>query len=299
MDWKLALQRVNDFVRRGQVLRGKECPLDERTGVEYTAWRTGVHEFLGQIDRQEGSNWQGKFREAFRKPSRVFKGVPDYAFMTRRHQEIMADAIAVLAALGEFVANKQVEELAERGTELAVEMPRASERWQQITDREITEFLRREFNYSRQKIGKRLKKVCGDKEKLRQILLRDISDAARCYAHGLWKPAVILCGGTIEGVLSELMTRQPANKRDAAYLRAYPEQKRAGKAKDYRLSHYLDVAAELGVIRPATAKLGHGVRDYRNYIHPLAELEEEHEITDGDARIACQLVFNILEEVGK
>lgn len=164
---------------------------------------------------------------------------------------------------------------------------------------QLNEFLRSGFDQDRRKIGRRLKKICGSEEKLRKILLRDISDAARCFAHGVWKPAVILCGGAIEGILSQLIAREPGTSRDAAYLRAYPKQKRVAKMKDYKLFHYLDVAAELGIIRPTTAKLGHGVRDYRNYIHPLAELEEEHEITDGDARIACQLVFNILEEVGK
>lgn len=299
MDWKLALQRVNNFVERCHVLREKDCPFDDRTQGDYTAWRTGVQEFLGQIDRQESSTWQEQFNRVFAKPSKVFMGSPDYAFMTKRHQEIMADAIGILAAVGEFVANKQVEELAKHGTALAVGMTSASERWPQITDREITEFLRREFNYTRSKIGKRLKKICGAQEQLRGILLRDICDAVRCYAHGLWKPAVILCGGALEGILSEPILRQPDAIRDAAYLKAYPQTKQAKRMENYRLCHYLDVAAELKVIRETTAKLGHGVRDYRNYIHPLTEIEEKQEITDNDARIACTLVFKILEEVGK
>jgi hypothetical protein len=168
-----------------------------------------------------------------------------------------------------------------------------------MTDKEKTEYLKREFNYTRRKLGKKLKKICGDQEQLRAILLRDICDAVRCYAHGLWKPAVILCGGALEGILSEPILRQPDAIRDAAYLKAYPQTKQAKKMENYRLCHYLDVAAELKVIRETTAKLGHGVRDYRNYIHPLTEIEEKQEITDNDARIACTLVFKILEEVGK
>lgn len=168
-----------------------------------------------------------------------------------------------------------------------------------MTDRETTEYLKSEFRYTRTKVAKRVKKICAGDQELKEILLRDISDAVRCYAHELRTPAVILCGGAIEGILSQPIAREPAAARDAAYLRAYPGQKRAKKMKHYRLMHYLDVAAELGVIKGTTAKLGHGIRDYRNYIHPLAELEEKHEITEGDARIACELVFKLLEEVGK
>lgn len=168
-----------------------------------------------------------------------------------------------------------------------------------LTDREITEYLKREFRYTRTKVAKRLKKICAGDQQLKDILLRDICDAVRCYAHELWKPAVILCGGAIEGILSQPIAREPAVARDAAYLRAYPTQKRAKKMSHYRLMHYLDVAAELEVIKGTTAKLGQGIRDYRNYIHPLAESEEKHQITDGDARIACELVFKLLEGVGK
>lgn len=168
-----------------------------------------------------------------------------------------------------------------------------------MENKDVTEFLRKEFQgYTRSKVGKRLKRVCDTREDLRQILLRDVSDAARCYAHGLWKSCVVLCGGAIEGILTSLLESRQSDEVDNAYTKIRKSQK-PKPLKDYTLEDKLDVAKQLGILVKGSASYGHGTRNYRNYVHPAEELKIGYPLGQREARIALDLVLKILDEVGK
>jgi hypothetical protein len=168
-----------------------------------------------------------------------------------------------------------------------------------MENKDVTEFLRKEFQgYTRSKVGKRLKKVCDTREDLRQILLHDVSDAVRCYAHRLWKSCAVLCGGAIEGILTSLLESRLSGELDNAYTKVRKSQQ-PKPLKDYTLEDKLDVAEQLGILVKGSASYGHGARKYRNYVHPAEELKIGYPLGQRDARIALELVLKILDEVGK
>jgi DNA-binding transcriptional ArsR family regulator len=163
---------------------------------------------------------------------------------------------------------------------------------------EVNEFLRREFGgHTRRTLGKRLKNVCQKREDLRQILLRDVSDAVRCYAHGIWKSCVILCGGAIEGMLTALLEQKPRTQVDSAYAQVRKNQNKKPLGR-YTLEDKVDVAEQLGILVKGSALYGHGARNYRNYVHPAEELRIGYPLGQRDARIALELVLKILDELG-
>ena len=163
---------------------------------------------------------------------------------------------------------------------------------------EANDFLGREFGgHTRRTLGKRLKSVCQAREDLRQILLRDVTDAVRCYAHGIWKSCVVLCGGAMEGMLTALLERQSRGQVDAAYAQVRRNQSRKPLAK-YTLEDKVDVGEQLGILVKGSASYSHGVRNYRNYVHPTEELRIGYPLGQRDARIALELVLKILDEVG-
>jgi hypothetical protein len=167
-----------------------------------------------------------------------------------------------------------------------------------MSNGEVNDFLRSEFGgHTRRTLGKRLKGVCQSREDLRGVLLRDISDAARCYAHGVWKSCVVLCGGAVEGILTALLERRSTGQVDAAYLQVRRNQGRKPLAK-YTLEDKVDVAEQLGILVKGSASYSHGVRNYRNYVHPTEELRIGYPLGQRDARIALELVLKILDEVG-
>jgi hypothetical protein len=154
-----------------------------------------------------------------------------------------------------------------------------------MNEKDVTRFLQDEFGgYTRSKVGKRL------------VMLRDVSDAARCYAHSLWKPCVILCGGAIEGILSALLDGRPTRQVADAWT-SVAEGQRPKALKDYTLQDKISVAGELGILARGSALYGQGLRNYRNYVHPEAELKTGYPLAQGDARIALELVLKLLDEV--
>jgi hypothetical protein len=163
---------------------------------------------------------------------------------------------------------------------------------------EVSDFLRREFGgHTRRTLGKRLKGVCQTREDLRRVLLRDISDAARCYAHGVWKSCVVLCGGAVEGILTALLEGRSRRQVDTAYAQLRRNQSHTALAR-YTLEDKVDVAEQLGILVKGSASYSHGVRNYRNYVHPAEELRIGYPLGQRDARIALELVLKILDEVG-
>ena|SRR2546422_4634558 len=66
---------------------------------------------------------------------------------------------------------------------------------------------------------------------------------------------------------------------------------------EWTLGPLLDVALELRVISTAAQKFGHGVRDYRNLIHPGLETRSLHKIASQEADIAEKILEIVIREL--
>jgi hypothetical protein len=157
-------------------------------------------------------------------------------------------------------------------------------------------FLRDEFNLTVRGMHRRVNQLVADKG-LSKLLNRDIETAVRCLFNDLEKPCLIMCGGIIEGILYERLASKPKTQRDIAYRKVRTGTTTLKQFSNYTLSDFIDVGVELEVIEKTTGKMGHGVRDYRNYIHPQKEAKQKHPISMRDARMACDFVFKLLEEL--
>ena len=122
---------------------------------------------------------------------------------------------------------------------------------------------------------------------LRTIIERDYSEIQRAYISECWKSVIILCGGTIEAILTDLLTsNEPATK----------VAKSAPKEPDitrWDLSNLIDVAAELSLVSAGVEKLSHPIREYRNLVHPGYELRNKLRFDAEEAKIAVE-VLNIV-----
>jgi len=160
--------------------------------------------------------------------------------------------------------------------------------------KEINQFLKTRFGYNIRKLSNKLRTISD--EQIRSIINKDIKIAVSCLMFKLWKPCVILCGGVIEGILGDKISTRPKPAITQAYKKSYPG-KKLKRSNKYTLENFVDVAFELEIIEKGTRDFAHGVRDYRNYIHPSKEANQKHSITERDAIIACQTVFKIIDEI--
>ncbi len=122
---------------------------------------------------------------------------------------------------------------------------------------------------------------------LRKIIERDYGEIQRAYIAQCWKSVIILCGGAIEAVLTDLLKTHENEARDAKSAPQNPE------ITCWDLSPLIKVAVELKLVTSSVEKLSHSLREYRNLVHPGNEIRAKLGFDAEEAKIAIE-VLNIL-----
>lgn len=123
--------------------------------------------------------------------------------------------------------------------------------------------------------------------KLRAIVERDYLELLRAYIASCWKSVIILCGGTIEAILLDLLK---SDEESAKATQSAPKQTDINR---WDLSQLIDVVLELKLVSPSVEKMSHPIREYRNLVHPGNELRNQLIFDEEEAKIAIE-VLNIL-----
>jgi hypothetical protein len=122
---------------------------------------------------------------------------------------------------------------------------------------------------------------------LKSIIERDFSEIQRAYISKCLKSLIILSGGTIEAILTDLLLQNPVQAFSSS---AAPNQKDITR---WNLSDLINVCVDLDLISHGVEKLSHPIREYRNLVHPGRELREKLIFVAEEARIALE-VLNIV-----
>lgn len=107
---------------------------------------------------------------------------------------------------------------------------------------------------------------------------------------------IFLCGSVLEAVLLGSAQRNPATFNKAI---ATPKAEN-GKPKhfhEWSLAQLIDVACEVGVLKIDIKKFSHGLRDFRNYIHPHAQMESGFTPDEHTAKVCFQVLKAALASV--
>lgn len=111
-----------------------------------------------------------------------------------------------------------------------------------------------------------------------------------------WLSVVVLCGSILEGVLLGQAQKTPVTFNQSS---ASPKGK-DGKTKkfyDWTLAQFIDVASDVGVLKPDVKEFSHGLRDFRNYIHPYQEMMSRFTPDKHTARVCFQVLKAALASV--
>ena len=120
-----------------------------------------------------------------------------------------------------------------------------------------------------------------------EIVDRDYNEIQRAYISECWKSVIILCGGTIEAILLDLLGSHQQEAKQSKSAPKEPDISRWG------LSELIDVAVELEYIKQGVGKLSHPLREYRNLVHPGNEIRNNLHFDAEEARISIE-VLNML-----
>jgi hypothetical protein len=136
---------------------------------------------------------------------------------------------------------------------------------------------------------------------LRESLRLDISSANQALSNGNWKAATVLAGSVVEALLLwVLQKRDPGEVQEA--IEALLKRKTLprtpqGDLDNWHLHEYIEVAAELGAIKPQTATQARLAKDFRNLIHPGLEARRGQTCDRGTALSAVAAVEHVVRDL--
>ncbi|GBQ10875.1 hypothetical protein CFR78_08000 [Komagataeibacter rhaeticus] len=103
------------------------------------------------------------------------------------------------------------------------------------------------------------------------IIENRLKEAQATMSAKAYLSTIFLCGSVLEAVLLGAAQKEPARFNRSSASPKSPD----GKPKlfhDWTLSQLIDVSCEIGLLKPDVQKFSHGLRDFRNYIHPYAQM---------------------------
>lgn len=148
------------------------------------------------------------------------------------------------------------------------------------SDSEESKYLKQEFST-----------VNLDKLRVEQtlipILKSRFEEATRAFEAKAYLAVIFMCGSTLEGVLLGVAYNSPKIFRGSKYA----QKNNKGQIEDFNkwtLNNLINVATDVGLLKLDVKMFSHALREFRNYIHPYAELKSEFSPDEHTAKLCLQ-----------
>lgn len=128
-----------------------------------------------------------------------------------------------------------------------------------------------------------------------QVIRERLHEVQLCLHSGANLSVIFLCGSILEAVLLGAAHNHPER-----FNRSSSSPKRNGRVKpfpEWYLSELIDVAHKIGLLKLDVHKFGHGLREFRNYIHPYQQLASGFTPDEHTAKICFQVLKAALADV--
>jgi hypothetical protein len=131
------------------------------------------------------------------------------------------------------------------------------------------------------------------KPELRRIIERDYAELnLRLFPGHAWKSAVIIAGSILEAILHDVLSAPNRVAQTNASTKG--AKAKGGVPIDitvdpdaWKLVHLIEVATDTGILPSHRADtVDQVLRDYRNFVHPLKEIQAGHECGEVEAGLA-------------
>ena len=145
-----------------------------------------------------------------------------------------------------------------------------------------SEFLDREFTIPS------LQKLPVDAQVVPIVEAR-LNEARVALGAGAHLSVIFLCGSVLEAVLLGAAQQAPTSFNQAS---ATPKTANGSPKRlhEWSLAQLIDVACEVGVLKLDIKKFSHGLRDFRNYIHPYQQLISGFTPDEHTAKVCFQVL---------
>ena len=128
------------------------------------------------------------------------------------------------------------------------------------------------------------------------IIENRLSEARTALGAAAHLSVIFLCGSVLEAVLLGAAQKEPLHFNRAS---SSPKNKDGSVKRfhEWSLSQLIDVACEIGLLKPDVKKFSHGLRDFRNYIHPYEQMTSGFTPDEHTAKVCFQVLKAALASV--
>ncbi|MDQ6794936.1 MAG: hypothetical protein M3067_09000 [Chloroflexota bacterium] len=126
------------------------------------------------------------------------------------------------------------------------------------------------------------------------IVLERMQEAERCIGVESHLAAVVLAGSVLEALCLDFGAQYPERVNrgyEAVFGKAPP------KLHEWSLRSWIEVLGRTGDLSPNIEKFGHGLRDFRNYIHPAQQLASGFRPDKHTANISLRVVVAAIDDL--
>ena len=127
------------------------------------------------------------------------------------------------------------------------------------------------------------------------IIETRLSEAQITLSAKAYLSVIFLCGSVLEAVLLGAAQRDPAR-----FNQSPNSPKQDGKVKPFHhwtLAEFINAACSIGLLKPDVQKFCHGLRDFRNYIHPYQQLSSNFTPDEHTAKVCFQVLKAALADL--
>lgn len=127
------------------------------------------------------------------------------------------------------------------------------------------------------------------------IVLDRLREAERCLGVDAYLAAVILAGSVLEALCLDFGAQHPERVNrafEARYKKPPP------RLPEWHLREWIDVLGSTGDLSPNIEKFGHGLRDFRNYVHPAQQRASGFCLDKHTASISLRVVVAAIDDLG-
>lgn len=128
------------------------------------------------------------------------------------------------------------------------------------------------------------------------IVEKRLAEARAALGAGAYLSVIFLCGSVLEAVLLGAAQKEPARFNQASASPKAPDNS-VKRFHEWSLAQFIDVSCEVGLLKPDVKKFSHGLRDFRNYIHPYEQMVSDFMPDEHTAKVCFQVLKAALASV--
>lgn len=142
-------------------------------------------------------------------------------------------------------------------------------------------------------------KSLGLDQNVSEIIKARLAEVETCIRNEAPLASIFLIGSIMEGILLGIALTYPKQFNQARCAPKDTGSTKVRKFPDWTLNNFIDVAAEIGILKHDVKKFSHVVRDFRNYIHPYSQMASQFSPDKQTALICFQVLKAAISQISE